>query len=253
VVAVLILPTVSYVEPALPLLLLLGIWDLIRKWQTSSKGNRPWLQTISTLGILLLSLNVVAWFVSRPLEMRYSEDPVPRETAEAIVVLAGYVHVPLPNAPYSFAGQDTYVRLQRAVWLFKHWKPLPILASAGGRDGEWYAKTMRHALESEGIPPEMIWIESVSRSTHENALYGSEILRMHGVSRIALVVEAASMPRAAASFMKYGVTVVPVPARYNHLNQEFDDLLPSWRAIELNGETIHEYFGLVWYWIHGWI
>ena len=145
------------------------------------------------------------------------------------------------------------MRLQRAVWLFKHWKALPILACAGGRDSEWYAKTMRHVLESEGIPPDMIWIEAVSRSTHENALYGSEILRMHSVSRVALVVEAASMPRAAASFRKYGITVVPAPARYNHLNREWNDLLPNWRAIALNGETIHEYGGLLWYWIRGWI
>lgn len=243
----------SYLEPALPLLLLAGFWDLFRRWRRSGNGGRPWLQLAGTLGIFLLSLNLVAWLVSRPLEMGYSDDPLPTGSAEAIVVLAGYVNVPVPNTPYAFAGQDTYTRLQRAVWLFKHWKPLPVLACGGGKEGEWYGKTMRHVLESEGIPPESIWIESRSRSTHENAMFGAEILKGKGLSKIALVVEANSMPRAAAAFEKAGIEVLPVPARFSRLNAELGDWIPNWRAIAANGETFHEFAGLLWYRLRGWI
>jgi uncharacterized SAM-binding protein YcdF (DUF218 family) len=244
---------VSYFEPALPLLLLLGICGLILRWTTSAKRNRPWLETIAVFGILLLSLNAVAWLFSRPLEAWYSEDPKPAASADAIVVLAGYVNAPSPNTPYSFVGQDTYVRLQHAVWLFKHWKPLPILLCAGSREHGLYGKTMQHVLESEGVPPDLIWVESRSLSTHENALYGSEILQTHAVSRIALVVEARSMPRAAASFRKFGIDVVPVPIRFTSLSLEFNHLLPNWQAIASNGETLHEMVGLLWYRVHGWI
>jgi uncharacterized SAM-binding protein YcdF (DUF218 family) len=244
---------VSYFEPALPFLLFLGFWDLIRKWRKSSKGNRPWLQFVSMLGLLLLSLNVTAWLLARPLEIWYDQDPQPHANADAIVVLAGYVRSPSPNTPYAFAGKDTYLRLQRAIWLFKHWKPLPILACGGSSEGDVYGKTMRHVLESEGVPPDLIWIESRSRSTRENALFGADILRMHGVSRIALVVEANSMARAAASFRKLGIDVVATPAAYTHLTHELNDLLPSWKAIEANGSTVHELVGLVWYKLRGWI
>jgi uncharacterized SAM-binding protein YcdF (DUF218 family) len=244
---------VSYFEPALPLLLLSGLFDVARRWRTSTRETRPWLEFITVLGLLLISLNLFAWLFSRPLESWYSEDPVPSDTADAIVVLSGYVKPSLPNSPYSVAGQDTYVRLQRAIWLFKTWKAIPILVCGGGSSGEVYAKTMRHILESEGVPPSLIWTESRSRSTHENAMYGAEILREHGISRIVLVVEAGSMPRATASFEKFGVSVVPAPARFTHLNWEFDDLLPDWRAIATNGETIHEIVGLLWYRIRGWI
>jgi uncharacterized SAM-binding protein YcdF (DUF218 family) len=243
---------VSYFEPALSLLLLLGVYDVVRRWRCS-EDRRPWLQATSTFGILLLSLNAFAWLLSRPLEIWYSEDPIPSESADAIVVLSGYVNVPLPNAPYSFAGPDTYRRLQRAAWLFKHWRAVPVLACGGGAEGEWYATTMRHVLESEGIPPNLIWTESRSRSTHENAVFGADILRSHGISRIALVVEAGSMPRAAASFEKLGIHVVPAPAQYTHLNREIDDFIPDWRAIATNGETIHELVGLLWYRIRRWI
>jgi len=50
--------------------------------------------------------------------------------------------------------------------------------------------------------------------THENAVYGAEILRKHGVSTIALVVEARDMLRASASFRKQGIAMVPVPCAY---------------------------------------
>ena len=169
------------------------------------------------------------------------------------MVLAGSVDSPLPGRPYPLAAHDTYARIQHAAWLIKHWDSKPVLACGGGQDSEAYSQTIRHLLESEGVPPDKIWIEARSRSTHENALYGSEILRQHGISRIALVIDARSMDRAAASFRKQGITVVPAPFRFYDLKLELQDVLPTWRAIQTNGETAHELVGLLWYWLRGWI
>jgi uncharacterized SAM-binding protein YcdF (DUF218 family) len=191
--------------------------------------------------------------MSRPLEVWYDKTPIPVGTADAIVVLAGFVNPPKPHVPYALIGRDSYVRLQRAAWLFKNWKPLPILFSGGGLNGKWYAATSRHILESEAVPPDMIWTESQSRSTYENALFSSEILRQRNISRIALVGDASGMPRAVACFRKLGFDVLPVPARYSLLNKDLDDFLPSWQAIAINGETLHEIVGLVWYKLRGWI
>jgi uncharacterized SAM-binding protein YcdF (DUF218 family) len=234
----------------------MGLIGVARAWRKSERGRRPVLLTIAIVGILLLSTNLVARILSLPLEVWYDDkDPAPLERVEAIVVLAGTVNSPLPNRPYAYPSQDTYRRLQHGIWLFKHWNSsLPILVCGGGSDDhEPYSETMRRALETEGVPPNLIWTEARSRSTHENAVYGSEVLRRHGVSRIGLIVEANSMPRAAASFRKAGMTVVPVPIRFTQLNLEFNDVLPTWQAIALNGESIHELVGLLWYWIRGWI
>ena len=57
----------------------------------------------------------------------------------------------------------------------------------------------------------MIWTEERSRSTHENAVFGAEILRQHEIGRIALVIEARSMLRAESCFRKQGITVVAAP------------------------------------------
>jgi len=40
---------------------------------------------VSMLGLLLLSLNVTAWLIARPLEIWYDEDPLPHTNADAIV------------------------------------------------------------------------------------------------------------------------------------------------------------------------
>lgn len=246
----------SYFEPALPLFLFLGLVGIVRAWRNSERGKRPVLLTIAIVGSLLLSTNVFVRVLSLPLEAWYDDkDPRTLETAEAIVVLAGNVHSPLPNRPYSYLSQDTYRRLQHGIWLFKHWKAsVPILVCGGAsKNHEPYSQVMRRVLETEGVPPNLIWTEDRSTSTHENAVYGSEVLHKHGVSRVALIVEASSMPRAAASFRKAGITVVPAPIRFTRLNLELSDVVPNWQAIALNGETLHELVGLFWYRLRGWI
>src|SRR5215207_881773 len=122
----------TYIEPALPLLVLLGALGVIRAWRSSGTVRRPWLETISIAGICLLTTNVGAWALSRPLEIWYTK-AIPAARADAIVVLAGAVNPPTPDRPYPVAGQDTYRRVQHAAWLFRHWNALPILASGGGR------------------------------------------------------------------------------------------------------------------------
>src|SRR5947209_7883622 len=100
----------SYLQPALPLLILLCMIDFGRAWWRSKKGTRPWLLTISIGGILLLSLNAVAWITSLPLEIWYQQTPVSTETAQAIVILSGTVNPPTPSRPYPLPSQDTYER-----------------------------------------------------------------------------------------------------------------------------------------------
>jgi|RhiMetdeSRZDD1v2_1073273.scaffolds.fasta_scaffold548360_2 uncharacterized SAM-binding protein YcdF (DUF218 family) len=239
----------SYLQPVFPALLFLAFVALFRIWRRSTPHDRPWLLTFSLVGLLLFSLNPMVWLFSRPLETWYDQNPAPNADADAIVVLAGAVALPLPDRPYPMIGPDTYVRLHHAAWLFKHWAARPILASGGGEDGESYSQTMRHVLEAEGIPPDKIWVEDRSQSTYENAVYSARILREKGISRIALVTDARSMLRAEACFREQGLTVVPAPFRFYNLDLTLEDFLPTWRAIESNGETAHELVGLLWYWL----
>jgi uncharacterized SAM-binding protein YcdF (DUF218 family) len=110
---------------------------------------------------------------------------------------------------------------------------------------------MREVLAAEGVPADKIWLETRSDTTYENAVYGCEILRRHGISKIVLVDEARFLPRAVACFRKQGMTVVPAAFNFTRIYFESDDFLPASRAIQMNGETIHEYIGLLWYRLRG--
>jgi uncharacterized SAM-binding protein YcdF (DUF218 family) len=246
---------VSYINFVFPLFVALAALGLLYGWRMDyANRTRPlwlWLATAGAVGCLLLAYFPLAWLLVQPLEAGYAQNPVPREEAKAFVVLAGGVDPPGPDRPFSSPQPQTYERCRETAWLYKHWKALPILASGGGSFNEPLSFTMRHLLESEGIPPDQIWLESRSHSTYEGALYGCPLLRARGISEIVLVDEARFLPRAVATFRKQGMKVVPAPFNFTHLYWEADNILPTARAISLNGETLHEYLGLTWYKLRG--
>jgi uncharacterized SAM-binding protein YcdF (DUF218 family) len=142
-----------------------------------------------------------------------------------------------------------------AAWLFHNWKSVPILAAGGPESGggEAASVTMRRMLEQEGVPSSMIWTEERSRTTYENALFGAQILRKHGVHEVALVVEADSMLRAVKCFRKQGLAVTPAACLFRDAQFGAVELLPGWQAMYRQEIILHEGLGLLWYWLHGWI
>jgi uncharacterized SAM-binding protein YcdF (DUF218 family) len=244
----------SYLEPALPLLLLLGLAGVAGAWRTTVSRQGLRLAAVSLVGIWLLGSNWMAWAISLPLEYRYARAAQPAQPVDAIVVLSGFVERPTVSQPYPLISPDTYRRLAHGAWLYRHWRSVPILVCGGPPDDgqEPMAVTMQRWLEADDIPREMIWVEGRSQSTHENAVYGAEVLRRHGVSRVALVVEANSMPRASAAFEHAGIHVVPAPIRFAALAGDVSDVVPGWRAMARVGEVVHESLGLLWYRLRGW-
>jgi uncharacterized SAM-binding protein YcdF (DUF218 family) len=241
---------VSYINFWFPFFLLLAIAGLIRAWR-SRVQKRLWALTVGIAGCFLISYFPAAWLLLLPLESWYDRNPIPHESAQALVVLSGGAYTPVTDRPYTSPQTQTYERSRHTAWLYKNWKPLPVLACGGGPYGEPLSFAMRQVLEAEGVPADKIWLETRSGSTYENAVYGCEILRRHGISKIILVDEARFLPRAVACFRKQGITVVPAAFNFTHLYWEADDFLPGSRAIQMNGETIHEYIGLLWYRLRG--
>jgi uncharacterized SAM-binding protein YcdF (DUF218 family) len=209
---------------------------------------------VGIAGLLLLSWPPADWLFSRPLEVWYPVRPYPAGFAEAIVVLSSSIDPPTYSRPYSRPDETTFHRCLFAAWLYRNWKPLPVLACGGrGATREPYSISMQRMLLKEGIPASMIWTEEFSHNTRENALFGARILRQHGIQRIALVVEAQSMLRAGACFRKLGMEVTPAASGFRGLGPLRDELMPSWTAVHRNAITTHEIGGLIWYWLRGWI
>lgn len=238
----------TYTQPLIFLFLAIGFVGLWR---------RSWrLVAMALGGIFLVAWPPVDWLVSRPLEAWYLREAFPGGEAEAIVVLSAGADPAEPERPNPLPDQDTYARCRHAAWLFKNWRTLPVLACgglAGENRGQAFSTTMSRLLQTEGVPAATIWTEERSRSTHENAAFGAEILRRNGIRRIALVTGAREMLRAERSFRKQGLTVVPAPCGFRRLRFNLAGLLPGWRAIYRNESVLHESVGLVWYWMRGWI
>jgi uncharacterized SAM-binding protein YcdF (DUF218 family) len=238
----------SYTEPLLLLMYVVMLMGLFRL----SRHKGSWVAWVGLLGLFLVTWPPFDWLLSRPLEIWYPVQLPSAETnLQAIVVLSSTVDPPRRERPYPLADYQTYQRCEYAAWLYTHWHAAPMLTSGGNRRP--FAVTMRELLERHGVPHEMIWTEELSRSTHENAVYSAQILRHHGVTKVALVVDASSMLRAAACFRKAGIQVVPTPSEFRNLQSLRDEVLPNWKALRQNEITLHEAMGLGWYWLNGWI
>ena len=242
-----------YVEPLLLLFLAVGAaaWTGILNSPTRKR-----ILGLSLLGLFLLSWPPAEWLFSRPLESRYPVRPFQSVAGvEAIVVLGGGVSPPQYERPYARPDMDTVDHCAMAAWVYKRLGPLPVLACEGSHGKVSFPSIMHDLLRAGGVPDELIWIEDRSRNTHENAVYGAEILKEHGIGRIVLVTDAQSMPRAAACFRKLGIAVVaPAPSEFGELDlSASDDLLPNWKAVRRNERTLHEVLGIAWYSLRGWI
>jgi uncharacterized SAM-binding protein YcdF (DUF218 family) len=242
----------TYQQPLLTIFLTIaaiGLWRMPRsRWK--------FLAAAGMAGIFLVSWPPTEWLISRPLAGRYEARPfAPASEIQAIVVFGESVQPPLFEEPYPLANENTYRRCEYAAWIYRRYGPLPILVSGGrtARSAPPVCDTMREVLRRDGIPESMLWTEDQSLSTHENAVDSAAILREHGMSRVALVVDATSMTRAAACLRKAGIVVLPAPTAFHDLGAWQDEILPGWRALRRNEDALHEAVGLLWYRIRGWI
>ncbi len=180
-------------------------------------------------------------------------------TADAIVLLGGFVDQPLPPriAPDLTAGAD---RVFEAARLFHAGRAAHIVVSAGNLP--WHAILAPEAhwigglLAELGVPAAAVTLESQSRNTRENAVFSAAILRQKGWHSVLLVTSADHMRRAMASFRKAGVAVTAAPADVQGSMPLFDDVLdflPRADALVETSNVLKEMIGMVYYRLRGWV
>ncbi len=245
----------SRIEPVLPLVvfvLLAAVWALPR-WRSGARK----LAAAAALLLFLWSWPPVVFLTSATLERWYPYVVPEAAEAGAIVVLSAGLVTPDSSLPFAVADIDTQIRTRYAAWLYRRWGRLPVVVSGGplGPPGRKVvvAELMRGLLLAEGVDPADIWVEGRSLTTYQNALYSAELLRARGVRRIVLITQGYHMPRAVACFRKQGLDVVPAPCALRSLEfpSRFEDFLPSATAVLANEDALHEWIGLVWYWVSG--
>jgi len=242
----------TYLHPVLVFLTLLALGGV---WQRRKTGK--YAATAALAGLFLWGWGPTTWLLCGTLEWWFPVTAVPGQEAEAIVVLSGGARPPNASQPEAVPLPDTYLRSVHAAWLYKHWRPLPVIASGGAQNsgGERVilADVMRGILEKEGVPGSMIWTETKSHSTYENAVYTAEVLRRRNIRKIVLVTEGYHMLRAAKCFRRQGLEVVPAACSYRYLQftGRWQQFIPAPEMMLFNDDCLHEWVGLLWYSITG--
>ncbi|WPM32587.1 YdcF family protein [Hydrogenobacter sp. T-2] len=202
----------------------------------SKKRIVSFLAFLGALGLYLLSVEPVKDMLYKPLEKAY---PVPREVqTDALVVLGG------GSYNTGILKEDSMKRLLTGFILHKRYG-LPIILSGGANIGRLpEAEVMKQLLEELGVDRSKIITEVRSRDTLENAKYVKEICEKHNFQRVALITSAYHMPRAAETFKKAGLEVIPYPTDFKQ-DKKYNlySFIPKMGVLNDSYKALREHLG----------
>jgi uncharacterized SAM-binding protein YcdF (DUF218 family) len=207
------------------------------------------------------------WLVAamtRQLEGRFPPpDPVP--TADAILVLSGGVFGKTPPRPSIEIG-DAGDRLLYGANLFKQGKAPQIFCTGnvatGGIAQRPASEDMAELLTIIGIPPSAIVTEVRSENTHDHAVELCPMLQSRGIDRVLLVTSAMHMPRAMGVFARGcpAISFIAAPTDFRlpyrvptAWYRQATELLPTPRSLLDFSDAAHEYLGIAYYTLRGWM
>jgi len=212
--------------------------------------------------LLIFSLPVTTYFLLRGLEGRYPQVPI-YEQASAVVLLGGATVEKVPPRIYVEVNNNGN-RFLHAARVFRETYSSRLVLT-GGRINLTSRDTIPEAYAMFELMNELFNIDTIdmimeyeSRNTRENAIYTKMALEEAGFDTdIILVTNAYHMPRSVGIFKKAGFKkVTPAPAGYledEELSLKPLNLLPNTMSLLKSSIALHEYYGLVVYWIMGWI
>jgi uncharacterized SAM-binding protein YcdF (DUF218 family) len=208
------------------------------------------LATAAMACVYLLSLPLVGFVMMRSADRLGGVVPIvpsPAAPGAIVVLSAEYRHSDRPGGRDE-VGPVTLERLAEAARLARR-TGLPILVSGGWlpHADDSLAGMMTEALATDFHIPAR-WREDRSRTTYENALYSSEILRRAGVRSALVVTNSWHMARALWSFYAVGYPVTAAPLHDSPaLHLSVGSFFPQVPALMSSYLALHELIGLAWY------
>jgi uncharacterized SAM-binding protein YcdF (DUF218 family) len=222
-------------------------------------GRRFVLMAVASAALVIFCLPLVSWLALGTLEWIYP--PLKQRPLEfdAIVVLASYVRPASASHPRPEPDASTVYRCLRAAELYHEGERCTVIVSGGHADfsesAPSFAETMRQLLVQFGVSPLDLVVEEHSRTTQENACESKKLLDKRKLHKIILVTSTDHLPRAVACFRKQGFDVIPCGCHYEATEPDswILQLVPTPGAARINQAVCHEWIGMVWYWLNGWI
>ena len=208
------------------------------------------LLSLMGFGILyLFSLEPVARRLERALERMPARTFQPGTVYDAVIVLGGALDAEATQATGRPEFGPGVERILAGFDLLRSGAAANALISGGlsypvpGVVPE--ADVLKKQLQDFGIGGERVFVEDLSRDTHENALYSASIIRAHGWKRLLLVTSAFHMARASDCFRAVGLAVDTYPVHF-HLSEShawYLWLLPRSGHLAESTDMLHELAG----------
>jgi uncharacterized SAM-binding protein YcdF (DUF218 family) len=225
----------------------------------------PRLITSLTVCYILLYIGctpLAMHFALGSLEWRFEDGgPIP-DDRQAIVVLGGNITYDLENPAQPTLGDDSMHRCLGAMEVYRAGSKRPIVLTGGMRPGHLkqvaptLAEMMERFLRKQSLDPEAeIILEDRAWNTYQNAKRTTPLLRERDIQKIILITDAIHMPRAERCFRSQGFEVTPyaVQRRTDNFQLSIWSFLPSVWAVQDMKRVTHEWLGLAWYSLRGFI
>jgi len=203
------------------------------------------------------STRPLAQALVQPLETYYRPPATMPAPSDAIVLFSNDRPTlpPFAERPTIVGTGDTDLLICGLLYVQAHSAPRVVLAEGApgvfSRDATGRTVLQEWAVRL-GYPPEAIITADQGGATYLRARAIKQLLGSG--SRILLLDVAMHLPRSTAAFRKAGFTVTPIPCdAYNMSTVPWDlsDFVPNTTNLEASRKAVHEYVGLLTYWLRG--
>ena len=203
----------------------------------------------------LLSLPVVAHALIGRLQGHYGTIRTAAEARGAkMVVTVGNGSVSYTDGHFTsdqLTRRSTFCVFE-AARLYRLLQPDAVIVSGGaptlGTAARAEADLMQEALVTFGVPAERLHVDTVSRTTEEQAVNVARLLRQRTPQgNVVVVTTAAHMPRVMALFIAQGIDAIPSVTpdlRYDQGREGWARWRPSTAALRGSESAMYEYLAL---------
>jgi len=181
------------------------------------------------------------------LEDRFPQWDFGKVPPSGVVILGGTIDAKKSGARGQISLGEAAERITSTVEIARKYPTARVVIS-GGTESEFVGRL----LESLGVQRDRITLESQSRNTAENAAFTKGIIDPKPGERWLLITSAMHMPRAIGSFRNVGFPIEAYPVDYQTAGpQDLWSLSDPLEGIRRTNAAVHEWVGLLIYWMTG--
>ena len=238
----------------LPFIVLILTVGLLLLWFTKKQKSGKIIITIGLFLLIVLGLRPVTDRIILPLENSFPKyvktQKIPDVKYIAVLGAGQLFEKKVPVS--SYLPPAAIFRLIEGIRIYKENQGSKLIFSGyGGSNKISCAEVMAEVAELLGVPEKDIIQEPDPKDTHDEAI---AIHKIVNDEPFVLVTSAAHMKRSVLLFKKQGMNPIPAPTDYLARQKvNFHIPLPNSGSFRKVESAIHEYLGIIWAKIRGFI